>query len=108
MIKKNFNPTIIKAYRSFCDNMQLQTEDGKSITTNVGVVQGGVTSPLTFAIMIDEMIRNLNKITSTLALADDIVCLCKGELILNRVINALTTECQNFNFEINKKKSAIL
>ena len=56
--------------------MQLVMPNGEKVETNIGVVQGGVTSPTTFAIMIDPLLRKLNGICPTYALADDLVAIC--------------------------------
>lgn len=107
MVKRNLDGTVIAAYKDFCDKVKLQTEHG-TVTSTIGVVQGGVTSPLTFAITIDSMLWKLNEITPTLALADDIVCVVYGHLRLTILLNTLNEECRKYQFEINKKKSAIM
>ena len=83
MDSRGFDPTIVKAYTKFCENMTLQLPDRSKAITNVGVVQGGVTSPTTFAIIIDPMLRALNEICPSYALADNLVCIVKGEWKLN-------------------------
>ena len=108
MAKKGFDPTLINAYTRFCENMALEMKDGSTAITNVGVVQGGVTSPTSFAIMIDPMLRALNEHCPTLALADDIICIVKGELKLHQLIVLLGEQCQERSFTVNKKKSAIM
>ena len=35
--------------------------DGQDVKTNIGVMQGAVTSPVTFALYIDDLLRSLNK-----------------------------------------------
>ena len=52
---------------------------GKEVDTNVGVMQGAVTSPITFALYIDDLLRSLNTTSKAFALADDLVCICKGD-----------------------------
>jgi len=103
-----FDPTIVKAYDHFCEEMKLKLPSCAQVTTNVGVVQGGVTSPTSFAIMIDPMLRALNAVCPTLALADDLVCFCRGEDTLRELIHTLEKSCNERSFEINKKKSAIM
>ena len=72
--------------------MTLKVNEEKVIT-NIGVVQGGVTSPLLFNFAIDDMVRDLNKFGNCLALADDIVIHVKGDLKLNMMIQALEKQC---------------
>ena len=52
-------------------------------------MQGGVNSPLTFNIIIDDIIKALNDGGECLGLADDLVILVKGRLKLNWAINTL-------------------
>ena len=78
MQDRNINGSLVKAFA----NMLAQTSmliDGKKVQTNVGVMQGAVTSPVTFALYIDDLLRALNKTSQTFALADDLVCICKGD-----------------------------
>ena len=53
------NDRLIRALRSLYDGMALLVDDVE-VKTNIGVVQGGITSPLTFNIMIDTLVRKLN------------------------------------------------
>ena len=71
-------------------------------------MQGAVTSPITFALYIDDLLRTLNQTSKTYALADDLVCICKGDFQLFRTVNALNKICKNLGLSINAKKSAIL
>ena len=82
--------------------------DGKKVDTNIGVMQGAVTSPITFALYIDDLLRTLNRTSKTYALADDLVCICKGDFQLYRTVKALNKICENLGLSINTKKSAIL
>jgi len=86
---KGFDPSIVKAYKRFCDDMKLKLSSGAEVVTNVGVVQGGVTSPSSFAIMMDPMLRALNEVCPTLALADDLVSICRGEDQLRELLRSL-------------------
>jgi len=78
MDKNGFDSTFINAYTAFCHNMTLELPDGAQAVTNVGVVQGGVSSPSSFAIMMNPMLERLNELCPTLALADDLVCVAEG------------------------------
>ena len=107
MLDRGFDATVVQAFRSFCDGMRLRTDEREVLTT-VGVVQGGVTSPLSFALMIDPMLVELNKLCPTLALADDLVAVCDGLLQLNLFLTTLSRLCARWSFTVNKKKSAIM
>ena len=54
------------------------------------------------------MLRALNEICPTLALADDLVSICYGEVQLNKFLTTLKVQCSKYLFEVNKKKSAIV
>ena len=82
--------------------------DRKTVPTNKGVMQGGVTSPITFALYIDDMLRQLNQTSDAYALADDIVCFCDGEMRLYQTTQALKFICNELDLKINFKKSGIL
>ena len=58
--------------------------------------------------MIDPMLRALNQVCPTLALADDLVGVCHGEVELNKFLTVLKQQCTERLFEVNKKKSAIV
>ena len=107
MIKKKVHTSLIRATRELYQGMSLKV--GKEeVTTNIGVVQGGVTSPLLFNFYIDEMVVAMNKFGTCLALADDIIIHVKGDLQLNLMINALKKLCQDLKLTISLKKSAVM
>ena len=58
--------------------------------------------------MIDPMLRRLNELCPTLALADDLVCIAKGNDKLDKLLRLLGDCCEERSFTINKKKSAIM
>ena len=92
MDKKGINRKLIAATRNLYNGMKMRI-NGEDVVTNVGVVQGGVTSPLLFNLSIDDMIRELNKFGKCLALADDIVIHVRGELKLNMMLKKLEQLC---------------
>ena len=77
MADRGFNGLLIKAFEKLFADTRMVINDEK-VYTNKGVMQGGVTSPTTFAIYIDNLLRELNKTSKAFALADDIVCYCEG------------------------------
>ena len=77
MADRGFNGLLIKAFEKLFADTRMVIDDEK-VYTNKGVMQGGVTSPTTFAIYIDNLLRELNKTSKAFALADDIVCYCEG------------------------------
>ena len=107
MRERGLEPTLINALRRFFKDMSLKVGD-EMVKTNIGVVQGGVTSPTTFALAIDDLLRQLNITSTAYALADDIVCYCKGTLALTRTLATLHRVCRELGLSINKSKSAIL
>ena len=80
------------ALKYMYENVKLIVNE-EEVQTNIGVIQGGITSPTTFAIAIDDMLRNLNKVAKAYALADDIFCYCKGEYQLHQTIRTLEKTC---------------
>lgn len=87
--------------------MKLRVND-EIVETNIGVVQGGVSSPLLFNFLIDELVRDLNQFGLCLALADDLVVHVTGELKLRMMLNKLTQTCSKLGLNISKDKSAIM
>ena len=83
--------------------------DGKDSTrSNIGSMQGSTLSPLLFAFYINGMLEKLQQFSKTLALADDLVSECKGELMLSLTINMLEKNCKELGLRINKAKSGIM
>ena len=78
IIKRGYNNTIIRAYRQFMEGMTLETASGKA-ETNIGAVQGEVTSQLSINIAIDSLIT-IDEISLTFALADDIAAIIPGRV----------------------------
>ena len=107
MHKAGMNDRLVASLRSFFDGMALMV-DNTRVKTNIGVVQGGITSPLTFNLMIDNLIRRLNQRSICYALADDLVIYVKGDLQLRWVVTALEEEAAKIGIEISQEKSAIM
>ena len=79
------------------------------IDTNVGVPQGAVTSPTLFNIYIDSLVSELTRTTlRTLAFADDIVFVAKGEVELKKAIEVIEKWSSNSGIYLNRSKSAVL
>ena len=109
MLERGFDSSVVRAYRNFMDGMTLKRADGSApVVTTVGVVQGGVTSPLSFAIAIDPLLQELNKLCPTYALADDLAAVVPGLLRLHIFLHRLDKLCQANGFTVNRKKSAIM
>ena len=94
MFDKGFSSTLIMSFRDFFNKMSLQIGESELAETNIGVVQGGVSSPSTFAIAIDDMLKDLNTISTALALADDIVCHVNSRHELEKVMEILNKWCK--------------
>jgi len=54
------------------------------------------------------MLRAMNEVCTTMALADDLVSVCYGEYELFKLLKTLERCCKERSFIVNKKKSAIL
>ena len=52
---------VVMSLRTLYDGMALRV-NGEIVKTNVGVVQGGITSPLTFNLMINELIQKVDPV----------------------------------------------
>ena len=79
MKDRGVNDSLVKAFSNMLASTSMLI-DGEKVATNIGVMQGAVTSPVTFALYIDGLLNQLNKTSETFALADDLVCICKGDL----------------------------
>ena len=101
------NKRLVKALRNFYDKTNLLVDD-EPVYTNVGVVQGGISSPLTFNILIDVLIRELNNVATCYALADDIVIHAADEDQLKNAIKKLEEITAELDIAVSKDKSAIL
>ena len=103
----DINDNLVMALRSFYDGMSLEV-DGEKVKTNIGVVQGGITSPLTFNLIIDDLIQTLNKEVICLALADDIVIHAFGDYQLQKIIKLVKSECAKLGLTVSDTKSAVM
>ena len=79
MKDRGINDSLVKAFSNMLASTSMLI-DGQKVATNIGVMQGAVTSPVTFALYIDDLLNQLNKTSEAFALADDLVCICKGDL----------------------------
>ena len=93
MQRRGINGSLVKAFTNMLATTSMLV-DGKQVNTNIGVMQGAVTSPITFALYIDDLLRTLNLTSKSYALADDLVCICKGDLQLFRTVSALNKICR--------------
>ena len=107
MADRNFNGLLIKAFEKLFADTRMVI-NGEKVYTNKGVMQGGVTSPTTFAIYIDNLLKQLNQTSKAFALADDIVCYCEGQLRLDLTIATLNNICKELGLKVNNDKSAII
>ena len=54
------------------------------------------------------MLIELQEFSNTLALADDLVSECDGELMLSLTVTKLEKKCEKLGLRINKAKSGIM
>ena len=100
MKERGINNSLVTAFSNMLRTTSMLV-DGKAVDTNTGVMQGAVTSPITFALYIDDLLRLLNQTSKTYALADDLVCICKGDMQLFRTVKNLNKMCKNLGLSIN-------
>ena len=107
MRNKDIDGNIVETIREMLD-MAVMSDGIDETKTSVGSMQGSCLSPLLFAYYINDMLKELQANSHTLALADDLVSQCDGELQLNWTINLLEKKCKELGLTINKKKSGIM
>ena len=60
MKERGINKSLVKAFSNMLASTSMLI-DGEKVATNVGVMQGAVTSPVTFALYIDGLLNSLNR-----------------------------------------------
>ena len=88
------------------------------LSSQLGLKQGGVLSPLLFNIYIDDMkllfdetcdpIKLFDKPLSHLLYADDLVLLSTSGVGLNKCLKEISDYCEKWHLEVNIKKSKIV
>lgn len=107
LVRGGVNDRLVRALRNFFDETNLNVDEER-VDTNIGVVQGGITSPLTFNVIIDPLIRELNRHGTCYALADDLVVHAKSEKQLRKIAETLMSETAKLSLEVSKEKSAVM
>ena len=59
MKDRGINDSLVKAFSNMLASTSMLI-DGQKVATNIGVMQGAVTSPVTFALYIDDLLNRLN------------------------------------------------
>jgi len=80
---------------------------------NIGVRQGGVLSPLLFAIYLDDIVKNIcsseyGSFLSIVLYADDIMLLSPSLFMLQKLLNICENELVYLDMSINVKKSCCM
>ena len=107
MRDKNIDGNLVETLREMLDMAQM-SDGGKSTKTSIGSMQGSTLSPLLFAFYINDMLTELQRHSDSLALADDLVSHCDGDLALFQTITILERNCRELGLSINKSKSAVV
>ena len=108
LAKRGHSSNLVATLGDFLQNTVINYSNHR-IGTNVGVPQGAVTSPTLFNIYIDSLVSELSRTTlRTLAFADDIVFVAKGEVELNSAIAVVENWSSNSGIYLNRSKSAVL
>jgi Reverse transcriptase (RNA-dependent DNA polymerase). len=91
--------------------MRLRVHSDKGyqdVRTNIGLIQGGSSSCHLFNLVLDPLIRALNRFTTAIAFADDVVVVIENISMLHRVIETINTEARKVGLSVNKKKSGLM
>ena len=100
----------INFQKALYDKITIQS--GKSFfKPNLGVAQGSIISPALFAIYLEPLLWELNKLiplADIFAYADDVLILCDDLNTLERCTQVIETWSQNNNMKINTNKSAVM
>ena len=85
-----------------------------SFSANLGVVQGGVLSPLFFNMYLEEALRSTQKLREMvnrcdlLAFADDMLIMTNSKAEMTQAIQELDNLSGAWNLRLNKAKSQVL
>jgi RNA-directed DNA polymerase len=81
--------------------------DGKVVSSEVGLMQGGPLSPLLANIYLDELDKELEKRGHRFArYADDLICLCKSKRAAERTLKSITHFVEGrMKLKVNQTKS---
>ena len=82
LIDGNIHPSITATMKQLYEKMTLQVQDKGTtihINTTVGVAQGANPSPMMFNVVLDPILRAMNQIAPTYALADDTISIISSK-----------------------------
>ena len=117
-IKGNFYQVIKSMYRNVETSVKIGNKRTEMFTTNIGVRQGDVMSPLLFNLFINdipsvtevdgEMPELAGEIVNCLMYADDLVLLSTSPQKLQEQLDKLHTYCSEWHLEVNIEKTKII
>lgn len=122
LLERKMSPITIRLLLQMYTNQQLMVQWGnvesKKFNILNGVKQGGVLSPVLFAVYIDGLLLRLkqsgigccmsNKYVGALSFADDITLLCPTYSGLCKMVNICEVYAADFHIKFNGKKSKLL
>jgi hypothetical protein len=101
---------VVKTYKDILLKSTIDF-DGQKVTTETGVAQGAVLSPTMFNLFINDLIEELNNLSTQItayAFADDLVVICHSTELAQIAAQHASDWCCRNNIQINYDKSGAL
>ena len=121
LLQRNISPLVLRLLVNMYTNQTLRVRWSNTVSSQFsvcnGVKQGGVLSPILFAIYTDGLLLNLeksavgcymgNQYTGAIAYADDITLLCPSVDGMQKMLNICESYANQFDILFNSEKSVL-
>ena len=77
MLRECYVKTVMKVYKEVLSRVKVEGEGSKEFAVRMGIYQGSVLLPFTFAVVMDVVTEEVSNEVRALMYADDLVLICK-------------------------------